>query len=404
MADMLNAEIIAIGDELTTGQRLDTNSRWLSRELGLIGARVVRHTTVPDTLEDGEQAFREARMRSDVVVSTGGLGPTADDLTRDVLASVAGEPLELVPEALRAIEALFAARGRVMTDNNRLQAMLPRTSVMIPNPTGTAPGIDLPGSTAAGQHGRVFALPGVPSEMERMWHETVRPEILALHPAGGTMRFRVLKCFGAGESAIEARLPDLIRRGRDPLVGITAHEATITLRIAARAATPEACDALIAPVEATIRECLGEIVFGEEADDIEDAAVRACHRGALRVTVCECGTLGRVATLIAEADVRQQTQVFAGSQLQPSSGDLGTVAEMAEALRTRRQADVAVVVGSIRRDDMNREWMPVAVAGPHNTTCHDHLLGGFGSLRVSRAAKTAIDMLRRLAADLPPLA
>ena len=398
----MQAEIIAIGDELTTGQRLDTNSRWLSRELGLLGVVVRGHTTVPDTLEDGVRAFREARERADIVVATGGLGPTADDLTREVLARVAGEPLELVPQALQAIEAMFAARGRVMTDNNRLQAMLPRTAAMIPNPTGTAPGIDLPTSTTPAA-GRVFALPGVPSEMFRMWADTVQPAILAMSPDGGTMRFRVLKCFGAGESAIEAMLPDLIRRGRDPLVGITAHEATITLRIAARGKDHAACQAAIAPVEATIRLCLGDLVFGEEEDDVEDAAVRACRQRGLDVSVCEGGTIGRVATLLAEADRRQQGSVFGGAQLLAAGQAGGDVGDAAEECRQRHQTTAAIAVGDVRRDKDGREWLEMAVAGPQATVRHDHLLGGAGALRLSRAAKTALDMLRRLAADLPPL-
>jgi len=400
----MKAEIIAIGDELTTGQRLDTNSQWLSRELGLLGVVVSGHTTVPDTIEDAVRAFREARQRADVVVATGGLGPTADDLTREVLARVAGEPLELVPEALQAIEAMFASRGRTMTDNNRLQAMLPRTATMIANPTGTAPGMDLPGSRATSGGGRIFALPGVPSEMHRMWADTVQPAILAMDPQGGTMRFRVLKCFGAGESAIETMLPDLIRRGRDPLVGITAHEATITLRIAARGRDAAACQAAIAPVETTIRDCLGELVFGEESDELEDATVRFCQAQSLRVAVCEAGTVGRLGMLLAEADHRQQTNVFRGGRLLGTGDAAADVVEMAEACRRDVQATAAIAVGSVRRDNDGREWLPMAVVGPHDTCRHDHLLGGMGSLRLSRAAKTALDMLRRLAAGLPPLA
>lgn len=399
----MKAEIIAIGDELTTGQRLDTNSRWLSRELGLVGIVVGRHTTVPDSVEEGVQAFYEARQRADVVVATGGLGPTADDLTREVLSRVTGEPLELVPAALHAIEALFAARGRTMTDNNRLQAMLPRGSTMIPNPTGTAPGIDLPAVKAPAPAGRVFALPGVPSEMHRMWVDTVRPAILAMAPEGGTVRFCVLKCFGAGESTIETMLPDLIRRGREPLVGITAHEATITLRIAARGQDEAACVRAIGPVEQTIRECLGEIVFGSEDDELEDAAVRACQAQGLRVAVCERGTIGRVAMLLAEADQRQQTRVFCGSRLVGTGDSVGDVVEVAEACRRELHATAAVSVGSVHRDTEGREWLPMAVVGPHNTCRHEHLLGGSGPLRLSRAAKTALDMLRRLAAGLPPV-
>jgi nicotinamide-nucleotide amidase len=399
----MKAEILAIGDELTTGQRLDTNSRWLSRELGLLGVVVCGHTTVPDTVADGVRAFAAARERADIVLATGGLGPTADDLTREVLAEVAGEPLELVPKALQAIEAMFAARGRAMTDNNRLQAMLPRSAAMIPNPTGTAPGIDLPATTAPRPLGRVFALPGVPSEMFRMWADSVQPAILAMAPDGGTMQFRVLKCFGAGESAIEAMLPDLIRRGRDPLVGITAHEATITLRIAARSASDEACRAAIAPVEATIRECLGDLVFGEQADELEDATVRFCQTSGLRVAVVEGATQGRVATLLAEADGRQETCVFAGANQRGTGTACGDMVETALACRRELQANVALAVGDLSSDAEGREWLPIAIVTDETVSRHEHLLGGAGSLRLSRAAKTALDMLRRHAAGLPPL-
>jgi nicotinamide-nucleotide amidase len=397
----MKAEIIAIGDELTTGQRLDTNSRWLSRELGVLGISVVGHTTVPDTLDDGERAFREARQRADIVIATGGLGPTADDLTREVLSRVAGEPLELIPDALRAIEAMFASRGRVMTDNNKLQAMLPRTAAMIPNPTGTAPGIDLPGCPESPPLGRVFALPGVPSEMERMWVDTVRPALIAMTPDGGTMKFRVLKCFGAGESAIECMLPDLIRRGRDPLVGITAHEATITLRIAARGINDAACQQAIAPVEATIRTCLGDLVFGEEDDDVEDAAVRACVARGLRVAVHEGGTLGRVATLLAEADARQRSAVFGGGHLVAAGHASTDLCAQAALLRHETNVDVAIAVGDVRQDGDGQEWLPMAVVSPEGHVVRDHRLAGSGSLRLSRASKTALDLLRRLVLGLP---
>ena len=259
----MNAEVIAIGDELTTGQRLDTNSQWISRELAVLGITTAFHTTITDALDDGVAAFRIAVERADLVIVTGGLGPTADDLTRDVLALVAHEPLELSESALEVVASRFARRGQPMPESNRRQALFPRTSSVIPNPEGTAPGIDLEiprqsqGATGAS---RVFALPGVPSEMRAMWRETVVPTLLALQPDGGTICFRRIKCFGAGESAVEAMLPDLIERGRDPLVGITAHEATITLRIVARGANEAACQAKIAPTESIIRECLGDLI------------------------------------------------------------------------------------------------------------------------------------------------
>ncbi len=136
------AEVISIGDELTSGQRLDTNSQWLSTRLGELGVRAMWHTTVGDDLETNMQAFRQAAQRADLIVSTGGLGPTADDLTRDALAAAAGVELVLDEAALEHIQGLFARRKRPMPERNRLQAMFPRGSRMIPNPAGTAPGID----------------------------------------------------------------------------------------------------------------------------------------------------------------------------------------------------------------------------------------------------------------------
>ncbi len=157
---MLRGEVIAIGDELTTGQRLDTNSQWISERLTELGVAVVFHTTVADDLLANIEVFRAASQRADVVVSTGGLGPTADDLTREAMAAAAG--VELVEDAasLEHIENLFRSRGRGMPDRNRLQAQFPRGAKPIPNPHGTAPGIE---QVIGGC--RIFALPGVPAEM-----------------------------------------------------------------------------------------------------------------------------------------------------------------------------------------------------------------------------------------------
>ena len=267
----MHAELIAIGDELTSGQRLDTNSRWMAAELGVLGIPVTFHTTV---IEAGLEAFRLAAGRAAIVVVTGGLGPTADDLTRDVLAAAAGVPLDLSEAALVAVESRFVRRGMPMPESNRRQALFPLGSRIIPNPDGTAPGIDVDIPRVGGQC-RIFALPGVPSEMKTMWRATVEPALVAMLPERATIVQRRIKCFGAGESAIESMLPDLVRRGRDPLVGITAHEATITLRIAARGRDEADCLAKIAPTEATIRQCLGTIAYGVEDDEIEDAAVAA---------------------------------------------------------------------------------------------------------------------------------
>jgi nicotinamide-nucleotide amidase len=400
------AEVIAIGDELTTGARLDTNSRWISAELALLGIPVAFHTTAPDTLAAGLEAFRIAAGRADVVVATGGLGPTADDLTRDVLAALAGAPLDLDAAALAVIESRFARRNAAMPESNRRQALFPRGSRIVPNPDGTAPGIDLDVPGPAGRRCCVIALPGVPAEMKRMWRETVAAALAAVVPGGATILQRRIKCFGAGESAIEGMLPDLIRRGREPLVGITAHEATITLRITARGRDEAACRAAIAADEATIRGCLGPLVYGVEDDEVEDAAVRAVASAGLRLASAESGTAGRVAALLAAArgPGNVATDVVTGGLVLPPHA-AGTGPAAAEALAERARRDFAAAVGlgvaGPRPGPEGRTLLDMALAGPFGTVRIEHTLGGGPDLAGSRAAKTAVDLVRRTVAEIP---
>ncbi len=400
------AEVIAIGDELTTGARLDTNSRWISAELAVLGIPTAFHTTAPDTLAAGVEAFRIAAGRADIVVATGGLGPTADDLTRDVLADLVGVGLVPDAEALATIEGRFARRNAPMPDSNRRQALFPTGSRIVANPTGTAPGIDLDVPRSGGRSCRVFALPGVPSEMKTMWRETVGPAITALVPGGGTIVQRRLKCFGAGESAIESMLPDLIRRGREPLVGITAHEATITLRITARCRDEASCRAAIAADEATIRQCLGELVFGVEDDEVEDAVVRAVVAAGFVVASAEVGTEGRVAALLAQARGRTTTAgaaVAGGIVLPARDGMAGARAAVALAERACREfgTPLGLGVGGPRPAAEGRTALDVAVVGPAGTTQVEHTLGGGPDLAGSRAAKAAIDLVRRSLTVVP---
>ena len=391
----MRAEVIAIGDELTSGQRLDTNSQWLSAELGVLGVPVVFHTPAADTLEAGVEAFRAAADRADLVVATGGLGPTADDLTRDVLAAVAGSPLELSPEALTAVESRFARRGMPMPESNRRQAVFPRGSRIIPNPEGTAPGIDL---DVAGGRTRIFALPGVPAEMRTMWRDTVLPAILGMLPERATIVQRRIKCFGAGESAIEAMLPDLVRRGRDPLVGITAHEATITLRIAARGRDEAECQGKIADTEATIRNCLGPLVYGVEDDELEDAVVAAVAAAGMTLATAEVGTDGRVAALLAQAAARSpQGGCFRGGRVLPRSADAGLADALAARARAEHDAAVGLGIGPVEPMADGRGEIEVALVTDAGVERFRHMLGGGAFLAGSRAAKFAIDQVRRWA-------
>jgi nicotinamide-nucleotide amidase len=393
----MRAEVIAFGDELTSGQRLNTNSQWLSQRLEELGVPVLFHTTVGDDLQAGIRVMREAAARAEVIVCSGGLGPTADDLTREVLAATAGVDLVLDAAMLEHIRALFARRRREMPERNQVQAMFPRGSRAIPNTHGSAPGIDLEIPRSGSSPSRIFALPGVPAEMQEMWRETVHPAILAMQ--GDQQRCicnRCIKCFGVGESDLEAMLPDLIRRGREPRVGITVSRATITLRITAAGATPETCQQLIGPTEATIRQCLGDLIFGEEDDELQDAVVRLLSARNQTLATVEFGSGGLMAHWLSEAD--PQRGVFRGGWILPDrENSSAAVMEVAEQCRLHFASDWALALGPFPDCDAHAGapgYLHLALAGPDGAIGRTTAFAGHPDLLKHRSVKLALDLLR----------
>lgn len=384
----MRGEVIAIGDEITTGQRLDTNTRWLAERLTGLGVDVLYHTTVGDDLQANVLVFCQAIERADVVVSTGGLGPTADDLTRDALAAAAGVELVQDDASLAHIRALFQSRGRQMPERNALQAMVPAGAKVVPNEHGTAPGVHL----AVPRDGRspchVFALPGVPAEMHEMWAETVGTTIETLGERRRVIRHRRIKCFGTGESHLEAMLPDLIARGREPRVGITASRTTLTLRVTASGETEQACLAAMDPTIQTIRETLGVLVFGEEDDELQHVVVRTLNERGQTLWVRDAASRGLLVRWLAEAD--PEGAVLAGGEVTPAEEvDEPSVDAYAQRLREQRGTDFALAAWVTPEPSVI-----VALAHERGTRVKTYPTAGHPDIANDRAAKLAMNLLR----------
>jgi nicotinamide-nucleotide amidase len=406
----MKAEILSIGTELTTGQNLDTNSQWLSRRLAEIGIVVRFHTTVADDLADNVAAVKIAAGRAGVVLITGGLGPTQDDLTREAMAGAAGVDLVEDPASLEQIRQMFAQRGRVMSDRNRVQARFPHGAEPIPNAVGTAPGVWMKLGDAV-----VAAMPGVPSEMVRMYEDFVKPRLAPLG-GGGVFVERKINTFGWGESIVEQKLMDLTARGHVPEVGITVSDAVVSLRILAHAKSRAEADGVIAPDERTIRERLGALVFGTGDEDLHDVVVRRLTETNQTIATAESVTAGLVshrlalvpgASNVLKGGVVVYTNAMKTEQLgvpaelieRHTAVSEEVAREMAVRVRTKLGADFGVATTGYAGPTGGPDGKPVgavfaAVAGKDG--CDVTPFSWLGSRYdvQSRTAKLALNMVR----------
>ena len=258
----MKAIVLSVGDELVLGQTVDTNSAWISQQLATIGISVFAHATVGDAQEDIEAALRSAIAQADAVIVSGGIGPTADDVTRQALAVVMDVPLEVNDAWLEHMRTWFQSLGRVMPETNSVQALIPRGATMIWNHNGTAAGV-------AAKIGKVsvFLTPGVPKEMKGMFTRDVLP---ALASAGGGAAIvqRTLHTFGAGESTIAEKLGNLMKRGRNPSVGTTVAGGVVSVRVNSRFDTAQEATTRSDGTCAEIRAALGDLIYGEDNETL----------------------------------------------------------------------------------------------------------------------------------------
>jgi nicotinamide-nucleotide amidase len=298
----MRAEIISIGEELLSGDTdiVDTNSVFIAKQLRAIGVRVMYKSTVGDHVERITEVMLHALGRAEVIVTTGGLGPTVDDMTRDGIAEAVGQPLELRQDLLDGITEKFKKFGTRMSDNNRVQAMLPKGAVAIDNPVGTAPGFI---THYAGR--TIFSVPGVPREMKHMMEHSVIPHLKERMGEQGIIKTRVLRTAGIGESLLDEQIGEF-EKLENPVVGLAAHTGQTDIRIYATAETEAEADALIADVEAKIRALVGTHIFGVDKDPLEGAFVAALRAAGVKAYLLELGTDGYL---------RRQVEAFGGADL-----------------------------------------------------------------------------------------
>lgn len=286
---MMNAEIIAVGSELLLGQIVNTNARFLSQQLAGLGIDVYFHTVVGDNPDRLKSAIDIAESRSDMIIFTGGLGPTKDDLTKETIARHLGTELVMDEQALESIELFFKRTNRVMTENNRKQALILRGSQVLPNDHGMAPGMIF----QSGGGGRLYMLlPGPPKEMEPMFLQYGGPALAALGGSGEQIVSRVLRFFGIGEAALETEVLDLIDAQSNPTIAPLAGDGEVTLRLTAKHKDVAAAQAMLDDVEAKISARVGEFLYGYDNTSLLEELTNVLKERGLTITAAESLTGG----------------------------------------------------------------------------------------------------------------
>ncbi|HEU5347338.1 MAG TPA: competence/damage-inducible protein A [Ktedonobacterales bacterium] len=402
----MRSEIVSIGTELLLGHITDTNASWLAQQLSSLGIDLFYVSQVGDNFERLSATLHQARERSDLVVMSGGLGPTEDDLTREAIAAVLHENPFVEPQLEANLRAFFAGRGIAMPERNIKQAWSLPSVTILPNPIGTAPG------WWAERDGKIMiAMPGVPYEMMRMWNNEVLPR---LRPRSGDNLFtRILRVAGMGESSVEERV-DAVLHSSNPTVATYAKRDAVDVRVTAKATTPEEARALVEGVEERIRAALGRHIFGIDSETPQSVVLDMLVERGLTLATMESCTGGLLSSLIT--DIPGSSNAFRGGLISYATdlkemwgvpaaliGRYGVVSveaarAMASAARERTGASVSVSVTGVAGPD-EQEGKPVgtvhiAVASPAGTRETSQNFRGPRSEIKLRAAYTALNLLR----------
>jgi competence/damage-inducible protein CinA-like protein len=347
------AEIITIGTEILLGEIVDTNTRYIARTLRGLGVDLYRTITIGDNPDRIADAIRHSMERAEIVITTGGLGPTVDDPTREAVARAVGVETEFREDLWQQVVATISRYGRKPSENQRRQAYVPRNAIAIPNPVGTAPSF-----IVETERSTVISLPGVPREMEHLLHEAVIPYLQKRFALRQVIKVRLLHTSGMGEGMIDEQIGDL-EILTNPTVGLAAHTGVVDIRIAAKAETEAEADRMIGEVEGVVRQRLGQYVFGADEQTLEGVTLGAIQGRGWRLTVLQHG--------LTEALTRRLPGAVLLPDLQP-----GALPEALHAARGRDASDAALGI-AVFTDEMAAEIMAIT---PRRAKQHRLTYGG----------------------------
>jgi nicotinamide-nucleotide amidase len=432
----LNVEIVTIGDELLLGFTVDTNSGFLGRELASLGVTVARHTTCGDDIGAIVQTLREAMHRTGAVITTGGLGPTADDMTVEAVAKLFDREMvrdDAIAQWLEQRWVTYARKGPMPVSNYK-QAMIPRGAEIIANPVGSAPGV-----MVTDEHGRwVATLPGVPREARAMFTDSLRPRIAALAGDGAVIRSATLRTTGIGESSIADRLGELGKGFNGLSLAFLPGIAGVDLRLTSKGRSSADTDALLAQGSDVLRDSLGDVIYGDDGASLASVVISLCRDASMRIAVAESCTGGMLGAHIT--DVAGASDVFHGGLiaydnrvkrqllgvLDSDLAEHGAVSEpvalqMAKGIRVRLGTEIGVSItgiagpgGGTPEKPVGTVWIAVDVSEgrpplprsdgqppitPYAKARVFHFIGNRDEIRY-RAAQAALDMIRRTVLDL----
>src|SRR5919109_5569125 len=408
----VNAEIVAIGSELLLGQIVDTNSAWMAQRLAEIGVNLFYKTVVGDNASRMREIISRARERSDVVITSGGIGPTEDDLTREIVAEVTGRELILAPALLQQIEERFRKRGFIMTKNNEKQAYIPTGAIPVENPNGTAPSF-----VVEDPHGVIIALPGVPFEMKWLFEQRVIPYLREKFDLREMIVSRVLKIAEIGESSVDDRIGHLIRHSTNPTVGVLAHPGQVDVRISVKADSVEKAHELIAPVEKEVREAFTHQVFAIDNETMEDAVGTLLKARGVSIAVIEDLTGGMIAQRLQQAARASLAEAMIAHTEQPLrrvlrhcrhpqraeevlKDDAALTEELAFGIRAHSQADLGLAVRAIpdatrTTQNLSPGKTYMAVADANGLYTREYNFAGRGTADLTRITMYALNLVRR---------